>query len=168
MKRKAYVITTAAFLARCRRSPGQPGWTTRYWTRMPVWRWRRTCRCSGGSGQCCLLLSSMRTGGRQPRRQRAPSQSGTGRVVLSVTGKGSTPVISVCDNGPGIPTEDRIRVRDRVLRLDQARATPGTGLGLSPVAAIAELHGASLELDDNAQGLCARIVFAAEPSLTNL
>lgn len=90
------------------------------------------------------------------------------RVMLSVTGKGSTPVISVCDDGPGIPTEDRIRVRDRFVRLDQARATPGTGLGLSLVAAIAELHGASLELDDNAPGLCARIVFAAEPSLTNL
>lgn len=89
------------------------------------------------------------------------------RVVLTAGMAGTAPVISVCDDGPGIAPEDRSRVTDRFVRLDASRATPGTGLGLSLVATIAELHGATLKLEDNAPGLCARIVFAAEAGLTN-
>lgn len=67
--------------------------------------------------------------------------------------------LSVRDDGPGIPAADRARVVERFVRLDRSRSTPGTGLGLSLVAAIADLHGAALDLSDNAPGLDAGIVF---------
>lgn len=63
------------------------------------------------------------------------------------------PVLSVSDNGPGIPEADRIRVLGRFVRLDASRATPGTGLGLALVAAVARLHGTRPELTDAAPGL---------------
>ncbi|MEM6304133.1 MAG: sensor histidine kinase, partial [Pseudomonadota bacterium] len=61
--------------------------------------------------------------------------------------------LSVADNGPGIPEEERDRVRQRLYRLDRSRHTPGNGLGLSLVDAVAGLHGAELTLSDNAPGL---------------
>ena len=57
--------------------------------------------------------------------------------------------LSVADSGPGIPPEDRIRVVERFVRLEASRNSPGTGLGLSLVAAVAPFHGAELVLDDN-------------------
>lgn len=65
--------------------------------------------------------------------------------------------LSVCDYGPGIPADERDKVTQRFYRLDRSRSRPGTGLGLSLVAAIARLHGGQLELTDNAPGLCASI-----------
>ncbi len=56
--------------------------------------------------------------------------------------------ISVTDTGPGIPADDRSRVLERFVRLEKSRSLPGVGLGLSLVHAIAEVHGASLTLDD--------------------
>lgn len=61
--------------------------------------------------------------------------------------------LSVADSGPGIPAEDRERVLERFVRLDVSRGTPGSGLGLSLVAAVAKLHGTNLILEDNAPGL---------------
>ena len=57
--------------------------------------------------------------------------------------------LSVADSGPGIPAEDRLRVVERFVRLEASRNSPGTGLGLSLVAAVAHFHGAELVLDDN-------------------
>jgi signal transduction histidine kinase len=65
----------------------------------------------------------------------------------------------VWDNGPGIPPAERENVFRRLYRLERARTTPGSGLGLSLVAAIAELHGASVQLNDNAPGLRVEISF---------
>jgi signal transduction histidine kinase len=65
----------------------------------------------------------------------------------------------VWDNGPGIPPAERENVFRRLYRLERARTTPGSGLGLSLVAAIAELHGASVQLHDNAPGLRVEISF---------
>ena len=62
-------------------------------------------------------------------------------------------VLSVADNGPGIPAEDRDKVLQRLYRLDRSRQTPGYGLGLSLVDAVASAHGATLTLEDNAPGL---------------
>ncbi|MGV6811727.1 MAG: ATP-binding protein [Brevirhabdus sp.] len=73
------------------------------------------------------------------------------------TGPGT---VTVCDNGPGIPEVERDRVTRRFYRLEASRNTPGSGLGLSLVQAIARLHGGQLDLSDNAPGLCARIVLA--------
>lgn len=59
----------------------------------------------------------------------------------------------VADNGPGIPQELRQSVLGRFTRLDQSRGSPGHGLGLALVAAVADLHGATLRLEDNRPGL---------------
>jgi signal transduction histidine kinase len=61
--------------------------------------------------------------------------------------------VQVADAGPGIPAGERERVTQRFARLDQSRSLPGSGLGLSLVKAVAELHRGTLELSDNAPGL---------------
>ena len=68
----------------------------------------------------------------------------------------------VTDNGPGIPASERERVFDRFHRLEASRSTPGSGLGLALVAAVARLHGAEASLHDACPGLTARIVFSHE------
>ena len=67
--------------------------------------------------------------------------------------------IEVRDNGPGIPAGELHRVTERFYRLDRSRGTPGNGLGLATVAAIARFHGGALTLIDE-RGLVARIVLA--------
>ena len=67
--------------------------------------------------------------------------------------------ISVTDNGPGIPAEERERVFQRLYRMDKSRTTPGSELGLSMVKAIAELHGANVALGDAAPGLIVTVSF---------
>jgi signal transduction histidine kinase len=67
--------------------------------------------------------------------------------------------LTVADSGPGIPVEDRARVLERFVRLEKSRNSPGTGLGLSLVAAVARMHDATLALGDNAPGLRATITF---------
>lgn len=75
------------------------------------------------------------------------------------------PELGVADQGPGIPEAERAGVLEPFVRLDQSRGTPGSGLGLSLVEAIARLHGAELSLEDNRPGLRARLLFtrAAAP-----
>ena len=68
-------------------------------------------------------------------------------------------VVTVRDNGSGIPPEARTKVLQRLYRLERSRSTTGTGLGLSLAAAIAALHGASLDLADNAPGLSVTLTF---------
>jgi signal transduction histidine kinase len=70
--------------------------------------------------------------------------------------------LSVADGGPGIPAEDRDRVLQRFVRLDVSRGTPGSGLGLSLVAAVAKLHGITLTLADNEPGLKVTLKIAAD------
>jgi signal transduction histidine kinase len=62
-------------------------------------------------------------------------------------------VLAVEDNGPGVPEAERELVLRRFYRVDHSRTTPGSGLGLSLVAAVAELHGAELRLEDARPGL---------------
>ncbi|UGA44727.1 ATP-binding protein [Bradyrhizobium quebecense] len=83
-----------------------------------------------------------------------------GRVTVTCDNDEGGPVISVADDGPGIPAEQHDRVFKRFYRLEQSRYTPGNGLGLSLVAAVASLHGARIELRDNAPGLLCRLVFS--------
>jgi signal transduction histidine kinase len=61
--------------------------------------------------------------------------------------------LTVADNGPGIAKDYRQKVFQRFYRLEQSRTTPGNGLGLSIVGAIAELHEGTLTLSDNKPGL---------------
>ena len=62
------------------------------------------------------------------------------------------PSVTVTDTGPGIPAEQREHAKQRFVRLDAQRSTPGSGLGLSLVDAVAKLHDAKLTLADNAPG----------------
>jgi len=69
--------------------------------------------------------------------------------------------VLVADDGPGIPQEQREKVFQRFYRMERSRSTPGTGLGLSLVAAIAKLHRARIVLADNNPGLRVELVFPA-------
>lgn len=76
------------------------------------------------------------------------------------SGRGSlAALLEVRDSGPGIPDVERSNVLRRFYRLDASRNTPGSGLGLSLVAAVAKLHGARLELAGNDPGLTVSLVF---------
>jgi signal transduction histidine kinase len=83
---------------------------------------------------------------------------GTGVCVSLSTGAAGV-MLAVEDNGPGIPEAERERVLQRFYRLEYSRTTPGSGLGLSLVAAIAELHRASLRLEDAYPGLRVSVMF---------
>jgi signal transduction histidine kinase len=61
--------------------------------------------------------------------------------------------VIIADSGPGIPEAAREKVFQRFFRLDASRATPGSGLGLSLVAAVAKLHGIKISLEGNKPGL---------------
>ena len=78
-------------------------------------------------------------------------ERGTILVELSVDGEWIG--LSVGDRGVGIPVVERSRVLERFVRLETSRTRPGTGLGLSLVAAVARLHGGQVVLSDNAPGL---------------
>jgi signal transduction histidine kinase len=84
-----------------------------------------------------------------------------GRVSVEVAPNHGGAVISVADDGPGIPPDEFQHVFKRFYRLERSRCTPGNGLGLSLVAAVARLHGARIEMQDNAPGLRFRLQFPA-------
>ena len=79
-------------------------------------------------------------------------------ITLSAAAEGDKVVITVADRGPGIRPEDRERVIERFVRLDESRSKPGNGLGLSLVAGVMKLHSGELVLDDNSPGLRARLI----------
>jgi signal transduction histidine kinase len=87
-----------------------------------------------------------------------------GHVEVSAVETPSGIDLAVADSGPGIPPEDRARVLERFVRLESSRNSPGTGLGLSLVAAVARLHDAALTLGDNHPGLKATISFPRAPA----
>ena len=74
-------------------------------------------------------------------------------IGLVATGLPGAMVVVVSDSGPGIPAEERGRVFRRFYRLERSRSTPGSGLGLSLVEAIAALHQVGIQLTDNRPGL---------------
>ena len=82
-----------------------------------------------------------------------------GHIRVQLRGSGSEPEVIVEDNGPGIPADKREIVLGRRVRLDEARRFPGSGLGLSLVAAVTKLHGAHLVLDDAGPGLRVSLKF---------
>jgi signal transduction histidine kinase len=74
-------------------------------------------------------------------------------IEVGVTTQGDRAEISVSDHGPGISEQDRERALKRFVRLEESRTRPGTGLGLSLVAAVARLHRGGIRLEDNSPGL---------------
>jgi signal transduction histidine kinase len=91
-----------------------------------------------------------------------------GSIEVAVTRHGADAEISVSDNGPGIDELEKAKVVQRFYRGDASRGTPGVGLGLSLVQAVAKLHGSPLELRDNGPGLRAVLILAVEESGTLL
>jgi signal transduction histidine kinase len=81
-----------------------------------------------------------------------------GRIALAAT----TSAITVTDDGPGIPAAEHERVFRRFHRLDAARSTPGSGLGLALVHAVAELHGITITLEDASPGLTVRLALPGD------
>jgi signal transduction histidine kinase len=81
------------------------------------------------------------------------------RILIRLAVSGNTVAASVEDNGPGIPSGEYDKVFRRFYRLTSSRSTPGYGLGLALVAAIANLHNAKIELGDNHPGLRCLILF---------
>ena len=73
------------------------------------------------------------------------------RVSVALRNEDGAPVVRVCDNGPGVSAVDLPRLTERFYRSAEAVAE-GSGLGLTIVHRIAELHGARLELQNRAQG----------------
>ena len=82
-------------------------------------------------------------------------------VRLALDRTGGRVRVTVEDRGRGIPAESRDRVFERFVRLEASRTTPGNGLGLSLVAAIAKLHNITIKLEDAAPGL--RVVLTFPP-----
>jgi len=72
-----------------------------------------------------------------------------GAVMLRARRRSSGEIeFSVTDTGPGVPEDDRERVIQRFVRLDNSRTEPGSGLGLSLVGAVMEAHGGRIVLDE--------------------
>lgn len=88
-------------------------------------------------------------------------------IAVRLGRDGDHVLVTVADSGPGIPREHRADVRKRFVRLDKSRSKPGTGLGLSLVEAIVEVHHGALVLDatsgggENERGLTATMRFPA-------
>jgi len=86
--------------------------------------------------------------------------AGGGTIEVSTRADDGTACLTVSDHGPGVPEKERDRVLERFVRLDSSRSKPGTGLGLSFVQAVADLHDAELTLADTSPGLRVTLAFA--------
>ena len=85
------------------------------------------------------------------------------RIEVALEAVEGVVMLTVSDNGPGIPEPEREKVLRRFYRLEKSRTTPGNGLGLAVVKAVADLHHASIELGDNKPGLRVVLGFPPEP-----
>jgi signal transduction histidine kinase len=80
--------------------------------------------------------------------------TGSGTRIAIALHRDATGIIGcISDNGPGVPAEERDRIFERFRRLPQSRTVPGSGLGLSLVKAVADIHGIALAVEDAKPGL---------------
>ena len=79
--------------------------------------------------------------------------------ILSLRLTDTEVTLTIGDDGPGISPANRSRIFERFYRADTSRSTPGNGLGLSLVKAIADLHGAAVSLDETAPGAVFVLIF---------
>lgn len=78
--------------------------------------------------------------------------SDKGRIDMKASISKNIILLTITDNGVGIPDDDKNKIFDRFYRSDKSRNTPGSGLGLSMVKAIVELHHGTIEFEDNNPG----------------
>ncbi len=107
-----------------------------------------------GQALANLIDNALKYGSPQEQGQRA-------RVQVRVQRVGDKVEASVADQGSGIPAADRERVFGRFVRLEGSRSRPGSGLGLSLVAAVAGLHNGMVKIEDNEPGLRIVVVIPA-------
>jgi signal transduction histidine kinase len=81
------------------------------------------------------------------------------RITVSLAGRGGAVELCVADDGAGVPEAERAQIFQRFYRLESSRTTAGNGLGLSIVAAVADLHVAELSAEDNKPGLRVGMIF---------
>ncbi|WP_353648618.1 HAMP domain-containing sensor histidine kinase [Nakamurella sp. A5-74] len=74
------------------------------------------------------------------------------RVEVHLGSDGRMLTVTIADDGPGVPADQRRRIFERFVRLDAARQGEGSGLGLPIAASIATQHGGSLEYRENPRG----------------
>ena len=90
------------------------------------------------------------------------------RIAVAVSPSGRTVNLAVSDNGPGVPEAERSKIFNRFYRTETSRSTPGSGLGLALVAAIADMHGATYRAAVARAGLGVEVDFTpAAPTLGN-
>ncbi|WP_322867534.1 HAMP domain-containing sensor histidine kinase [Aquicoccus sp. G2-2] len=87
-------------------------------------------------------------------------------IRMTARMEGPRPCLEVIDNGPGVPESERAHITDAFVRVDSARASEGSGLGLALVKAIAERHGAELQLHNLNPGLGVGVLFPAPQAET--
>jgi signal transduction histidine kinase len=105
-----------------------------------------------------VLLTQMVANIAENAIRHSPEGASIGIELQSASQVG--PLLRISDNGPGIPQSERENVFRRFYRLDASRGSPGNGLGLSLVAAIAELHGIVVRLaENNPRGLQVQLDF---------
>jgi signal transduction histidine kinase len=80
-------------------------------------------------------------------------------VTVTVAANQDSAELCVRDDGPGVPEAERTRILDRFYRREASRTTPGSGLGLALIAAVADLHQAELSVEDAGPGLRVRLRF---------
>ena len=97
---------------------------------------------------------------------RAAQRPVPGVVEVKAGRSGGLAEICVADRGPGIEAKDRDRALRRFVRLEKSRTQPGTGLGLSLVAAVARLHNGAVRLEDNDPGLRVVVTLPVVPQDT--
>jgi signal transduction histidine kinase len=82
-------------------------------------------------------------------------------VTVSLARRQDDIELSIADDGPGVPAAMRKSIFKRFYRVEQSRTAAGNGLGLSIVAAVAELHAAKIFANDNRPGLKIGLVFSS-------
>jgi len=90
-----------------------------------------------------------------------------GKISVSLSRRQNEAVITISDNGPGIPEAEREKVFRRFYRLDQSRSTSGNGLGLSMVSAVISMHSGTITLMDNRPGLRTEMRFPIINKMVN-
>ncbi len=119
-----------------------------------------------GQALANLVENALKYGTQGGTSDKTPGK-GDADIRILLKQAGAFAEIHVVDRGPGIPASERARVLKRFVRLEDSRSMPGSGLGLSLVAAVARLHGGEVRLDDAKPGLEVVLAIPLEHDMAN-